>query len=66
MGTEIKEGTILLGKQGQSASYAELNCRRLKYCMACPQTELNKKYGHLWKVTPVYADRESVGIVPAA
>jgi hypothetical protein len=66
LGTEIKEGMILVGKQGQSASYDRAKLPTSQELHGLSQTELNQKYGHLWKVTPVYADRESVGVVMAA
>ena len=66
IGTQIRPGMIVVGKHGQSATYEKSKLPTSQDLHGLSQTELNQKYGHLWKVTPVYADRESVGVVTAA
>ncbi len=66
IGTAINEGMILVGKHGQSASYERAKLPTSQDLHGLSRTELNQKYGHLWRPTPVYAGRDSVGIVTAA
>ncbi len=66
VGTEIKEGMILVGKTGQSASYDRAKMPTSLELHGLSREELNRQYGYLWKTTPYYADHECVGIVTAA
>src|SRR5262245_54651714 len=61
IGTEIKEGMILVGKGGASKDFSRDRLPTALEYHALSREELMEKYGHLWRITCHYADCESVG-----
>jgi DNA-directed RNA polymerase beta subunit len=66
VGTMIIEGTIIVGKHGQSIHFDRSKLPSSLELHTWTRNELNQKYGHLWKVTPLYADSSQTGLVTAA
>lgn len=66
IGTEIREGMIVVGKHGQSTCYERSKLPSALEYHGWSRIELNEKYGHLWNVTPAYAGPDSSGVVTAA
>jgi hypothetical protein len=66
IGTEIREGMIVVGKHGQGKDYDRAKLPTALELHGLSQIELNQKYGYLWKITPVYAGPDSTGVVTAA
>lgn len=66
VGTQIREGMIVVGKWGKTKGYDERGLPTSLELHGLPKAELIAKFGHFWKVTAVRADASMVGVVASA